>query len=96
MYYHMTIDYGGFGHNVDYGHFEYEKFLFATSDKEMEDFYPRQMEIIKQGALLALGCHVINLLDVETRSSKVYKFITTALSNPTMEVLPFEKEDCYQ
>ncbi|GIO27436.1 hypothetical protein [Ornithinibacillus bavariensis] len=92
MYYHMTTDYNGFGHGIDYEHFEYERFFFATTDKELDDFYPRQMEILKQGALVALGCEVVDLLDEACRDSKVYNFITTALSNPTIEELPFEKE----
>lgn len=68
MYYDMVTDYGGFGHNIDYEHFEYERFLFATTDKEL-DFYQRQMDIVKQGALVALGSHVVDLLDEETRDS---------------------------
>ncbi|MEN2468106.1 hypothetical protein [Ornithinibacillus sp. JPR2-1] len=91
MYYDMTKNYGGFGHDVDFEHFEYERFFFATTDKEME-WYQRQMEIVKQGALVALGCEVINLLDAPDRDNKVYKFITSALSNPTIENLSFEKE----
>ncbi|MEN2766915.1 hypothetical protein [Ornithinibacillus xuwenensis] len=91
MYYDMITSYGGFGHNIDYEHFEYERFLFATTDKEME-WYQRHLEIVKQGSLVALGCEVVNLLDDECRNSKVYKFITTALLNPTIEDLPFEKE----
>lgn len=91
MYYDMITSYGGFGHNVDFEHFEYERFLFATTDKQL-DFYQRQMEIVKQGALVALGCEVVDLLDDERRDSKVYKFITTTLSNSAIEDLPFEKE----
>jgi hypothetical protein len=91
MYYDMITSYHGFGHNVDFEHFEYKRFLFATTDKEM-DWYQRHMQIVKQGALVALGCEVVNLLDEEARNSKLYNFITTALSNPTIEDLPFEKE----
>ena len=91
MYYHMVTDYGGLGHGIDYEHFKYERFLFATTDKEME-WYQRYMEIVKQGALVALGCEVVDLLDEARRDSKVYQFITTALFNPTIEELPFEKE----
>src|SRR5690606_9457960 len=89
--YDMVTDYGGFGHGVDYEHFDYDRFLFATIDKEL-DFYQPEMEIVKQGALVALGCEVVDLLDEARRDSKVYQFITTALSNPTIEHLPFEKE----
>jgi hypothetical protein len=91
MYHHMVTDYAGFGHNIDYEHFEYERFLFATTDNEL-DFYQRQMDIVKQGALVALGCEVVDLLDEARRDSTVYQFITTALSHPAIEELPFEKE----
>ncbi|WP_042141987.1 hypothetical protein [Paucisalibacillus sp. EB02] len=89
MYYDMITNYSGFGHDIDFEHFEYERFLFASTDEEM-NWYQRHMEIVKQGALVALGCEVINLLDAPGRDNRVYQFITTALSNPTIE--DFKKE----
>ncbi|KAB8133639.1 hypothetical protein F9U64_12110 [Gracilibacillus oryzae] len=91
MYDDMITSYGGFGHNIDFEHIEYERFLFADTDAEM-DIYQKQLEVVKQGSLVALGCEVVNLLDEEHRDDRVYNFITVALSHPTIEDLPFEKE----
>ncbi len=91
MYDDMITSYGGFGHNIDFEHIEYERFLFASADVEMAS-YQRQVEIVKQGSLVALGCEVVNLLDEEGRSDRIYHFITTSLTYPAIEHMPFEKE----
>lgn len=92
MYHDMVTTYSGFGHNIDFEHIEYERFFFASADEDMDGIYPDQMEIVRQGAFVALCCEVVNLLDEERRNKKVYQFITKTLENPKIESMPLEKE----
>ncbi|AJD92937.1 hypothetical protein JMA_36200 [Jeotgalibacillus malaysiensis] len=92
MYHDMTRSYGGFAHNIDYEPVDYERFLFTEVDAETMFLHEKEAEVLRQGALVALGCNVVNLLDEAQRHSEVYNFIINALSHPTITHKTFEKE----
>ncbi|TFE01518.1 hypothetical protein [Jeotgalibacillus salarius] len=92
MYHDMTKMYGGFGHNIDFEPIDYKRFLFTEIGEGSIFLHGKEAEILRQGALVALGCDVDNLLDEAQRHPGVYSFITNVLSNPSLKGRSFEKE----
>ncbi|MFB1081601.1 hypothetical protein [Jeotgalibacillus sp. JSM ZJ347] len=92
MYHDMTRSYGGFAHNIDYEPVDYERFLFTEVDAETMFLHEKEAEVLRQGAFVALGCHVVNLLDEAQRQPEVYSFITRTISHFAISYQPFEKE----
>ncbi|WP_404406325.1 hypothetical protein [Jeotgalibacillus malaysiensis] len=88
----MTRSYGGFAHNIDYEPVDFERFLFTEVDAETMFLHEKEAEVLRQGALVALGCNVVNLLDEAQRHSEVYNFIISALSYPEIAQKTFDKE----
>ncbi|KIL42799.1 hypothetical protein KP77_34290 [Jeotgalibacillus alimentarius] len=92
MYHDMTRMYGGFGHNIDFEPIDYKRFLFTEVDEGSISLHAKEAEILRQGALSALGCDVVNLLDEAQRRAEVYDFINSALASSLLHNRPFDQE----
>ncbi|MBM7579696.1 hypothetical protein [Jeotgalibacillus terrae] len=92
MYHDMTRMYGGFGHNIDFEPIDYKRFLLTEVGEGSISLQAKEAEILRQGALVALGCDVVNLLDEAQRRSEVYEFISSALASPLLHDRPFDQE----
>ena len=66
LYQDMITSYKGFGHNLDYEDIDYMNLIFTYTEDDIS--YSHISSIISEGALVALCCAAVNLLDEESRS----------------------------
>lgn len=91
MYHDMINSYGGFGHNIDFEEVNYERFLLTEIYEDSMKLYSQEVELVKQGSLVALCCKVNDMLDELRREKRVINYIKETLLDPKLE-MGFEKE----
>ncbi|MFB7142795.1 hypothetical protein ACFCYN_24685 [Gottfriedia sp. NPDC056225] len=92
MYQDMIRSYGGFGHNIDFETVNYEKFILVEIIDERMSGFNEEVEMLRQGSLVALCCEVQNLLDEMQRDDKVYNFIKELTTIPEIKKMSFEND----
>ncbi|MHC0036645.1 hypothetical protein [Pseudoneobacillus sp. C159] len=92
MYHDMIKSYGGFGHNIDFEKVNYERFLLTEIIEESMLTYSHEVDLVKQGSLVALCCKVNDMLEENRRDNNIVNFIKDTLINPKLEKMDFEKE----
>ncbi|WP_088013798.1 hypothetical protein [Gottfriedia acidiceleris] len=92
MYQDMIRSYGGFGHNIDFETVNYEKFILVEIIDEGMNGFNEEVEMLRQGSLVALCCEVQDMLDEMRRDDRVYNFIKELTTIPEIKKMPFEND----
>ncbi|MES9683794.1 hypothetical protein ABWK22_12890 [Gottfriedia acidiceleris] len=88
----MIRSYGGFGHNIDFETVNYEKFILVEIIDEGMNGFNEEVEMLRQGSLVALCCEVHDMLDEMRRDDRVYNFIKGLITIPEIKKMPFESD----